>query len=122
LLSNDSYSISDKKKTSQDRLANYVFSNNNTYLIEKYESLLIESYSELVLGAYANELNKAAEHTADRSTYKRWADKLRHMKTIKGGIETVDMIIDRWRELYCNRRAMMQEINKVADESDYGLK
>ena len=44
------------------------------------------------------------------------------MKTIKGGIETVDMIIDRWRELYCNRRAMMQEINKVADESDFGLK
>ena len=44
------------------------------------------------------------------------------MKTIKGGIETADMIIDRWRELYCNRRAMMQEINKVADESDYGVK
>lgn len=41
------------------------------------------------------------------------------MKTIKGGIETADMIIDRWRELYCNRRAMMQEINKVADESDF---
>ena len=105
-----------------DRLANYVFSNNNIYLIEKYESLLIENYSELVLEAYANELNKAAENTADRPTYKRWADKLRHMKTIKGGIETVDMIIDRWRELYCNRRAMMQEINKVADESDYGVK
>ena len=105
-----------------DRLANYVFSNNNIYLIEKYESLLIENYSELVLEAYANELNKAAENTADRPTYKRWADKLRHMKTIKGGIETVDMIIDRWRELYCNRRAMMQEINKVADERDFGLK
>ncbi|MBR6968588.1 MAG: hypothetical protein IKH78_08650, partial [Ruminococcus sp.] len=41
-----------------DRLANYVFSNNNTYLIEKYESILIESYSEFVLEAYANELNK----------------------------------------------------------------
>ena len=105
-----------------DRLANFVFSNNNIYLIEKYESLLIENYSELVLEAYANELNKAAENTADRPTYKRWADKLRHMKTIKGGIETVDMIIDRWRELYCNRRAMMQEINKVADERDFGLK
>ncbi|SFY00410.1 SWIM zinc finger family protein [Ruminococcus sp. XPD3002] len=105
-----------------DRLANYVFSNNNTYLIEKYESLLIESYSELVLEAYANELNKAAENTAERSTYKRWADKLRHMKTIKGGIETVDMIIDRWQELYCNRRAMMQEINKVAGERDFGVK
>ena len=105
-----------------DRLANYVFSNNNTYLIEKYESILIESYSEFVLEAYANELNKVAEHTADRPIYKRWADKLRHMKTIKGGIETVDMIIDRWRELYCNRRAMMQEINKVADESDFGVK
>ena len=105
-----------------DRLANYVFSNNNTYLIEKYESLLIESYSELVLEAYANELNKAAENTAGRPTYKRWADKLRHMKTIKGGIETADMIIDRWRELYCNRRAMMQEINKVAYESDFGIK
>lgn len=105
-----------------DRLTNYVFSNNNTYLIEKYESILIESYSEFVLEAYANELSKAAVHTADRPTYKRWADKLRHMKTIKGGIETVDMIIDRWRELYCNRRAMMQEINKVADESDYGIK
>ncbi len=89
LLSNDSYSISDKKKTSQDRLANYVFSNNNTYLIEKYESLLIESYSELVLGAYANVLNKVAEQTADRPTYKRWADKLRHMKTIKFGNEAV---------------------------------
>ena len=105
-----------------DRLANYIFTNNNIYLIEKYESILIESYSEFVLEAYANELNKAAEHTADRPTYKRWADKLRHMKTIKGGIETADMIIDRWRELYCNRRAMMQEINKVADESDYGVK
>ena len=105
-----------------DRLANYIFTNNNIYLIEKYESLLIENYSELVLEAYANELNKVAEHTADRPTYKRWADKLRHMKTIKGGIETADMIIDRWRELYCNRRAMMQEINKVADESDFGLK
>ena len=41
-----------------DRLANFVFSNNNIYLIEKYESLLIENYSELVLEAYANELGR----------------------------------------------------------------
>ncbi len=90
--------------------------------IEKDEALLVDTYPELILAAYADELNKAAEHTADRPTYKRWADRLRHMKTIKGGIETVEMIIDRWREFYCNRRAMMQEINKVADEGDFGVK
>ncbi|SEH71669.1 SWIM zinc finger [Ruminococcus flavefaciens] len=99
-----------------DRLADYVFENNNIYLIEKYESLLVDDYSELVLGAYANELNKAAERTADRPTYKCWADKLRHMKNINNGEKAVNEIIERWRELYCNRRAMMQEINMVADE------
>ena len=66
---------------------------------------------------YKNYLNKAAEHKADRFTYRIWANKLKHMKTIKGGKECVNDIICTWKTLYHNRRAMMQEISIVDNEN-----
>ena len=99
------------------RLLSYVYAKNNIYLIEKYESFLAEDYSDFILNEYKTYLNKAAEHKADRFTYKTWANKLRHMKTLKGGKECVNDIICTWKTLYHNRRAMMQEISYVDIES-----
>ena len=99
-----------------DRLVSYVVTNKNIYLIEKYESYLAEDYSEFILNEYTETLNEEAEHTAKRSTYQRWADRLRHMKTLKGGKECVMEIIENWRMLYKNRYAMMQELDSVEYE------
>ena len=99
-----------------DRLASYIYANKSIYLIEQYEPYLIKDYSEFILSEYADYLNSAAKQTADRSTYRRWADKLRHMKKIKGGKECVDEIIYNWSTIYRNRPAMMQEISNVYDE------
>ena len=96
-----------------DRLASYVITNKSDYLIRKYEAYLAEDYSDFILSEYAQRLNKAAENTADRGTYSAWADKLIHMKTLKGGKECVSEIINNWRMLYRNRPAMMQELNRV---------
>ena len=100
-----------------DRLASYVFTNNNEYLIEEYEKYLADEYHELILAEYAEYLNKSAEQSADRSTYQRWADKLIHMKKLKGGKECVAEIIENWKTLYRNRPAMMQEIDRVIYET-----
>ena len=99
-----------------DRLVSYVVTNKNIYLIEKYESYLAEDYSDFILNEYTETLNEEAEHTAKRSTYQRWADRLRHMKTLKGGKECVMEIIENWRMLYKNRYAMMQELDSVEYE------
>lgn len=99
-----------------DRLASYVFTNKDNYLAEKYEAFLVKDYSENILAMYADHLNEAAKNTADRSTYASWAEKLRHMKKIKGGKEYVSTIIENWQTLYKNRPAMMQEISGIADE------
>ena len=99
-----------------DRLASYVFTNKNEYLIEEYEKYLADEYHELILAEYAEYLNKSAEQSADRSTYQRWADKLIHMKKLKGGKECVAEIIENWKTLYRNRPAMMQEIDRVIYE------
>ncbi len=100
-----------------DRLASYVFTNKNEYLIEEYETYLADEYHELILAEYAEYLNKSAEQSADRSTYQRWADKLIHMKKLKGGKECVAEIIENWKTLYRNRPAMMQEIDRVIYET-----
>ena len=100
-----------------DRLASYVFTNKNEYLIEEYEKYLADEYHELILAEYAEYLNKSAEQSADRSTYQRWADKLIHMKKLKGGKECVAEIIENWKTLYRNRPAMMQEIDRVIYET-----
>ena len=99
-----------------DRLASYVFTNKNEYLVEEYEKYLADEYHELILAEYAEYLNKSAEQSADRATYQRWADKLIHMKTLKGGKECVAEIIENWKTLYRNRPAMMQEIDRVMYE------
>ncbi len=101
----------------KQRLLSYIYSNKDIFLIEKYESFLAEDYSEFILNEYKNYLNKAAEHKADRFTYRIWANKLKHMKTIKGGKECVNDIICTWKTLYHNRRAMMQEISIVDNEN-----
>ena len=100
-----------------DRLASYVFTNKNEYLIEEYEKYLADESHELILAEYAEYLNKSAEQSADRSTYQRWADKLIHMKKLKGGKECVAEIIENWKTLYRNRPAMMQEIDRVIYET-----
>ena len=57
-----------------------------------------------------------AKYTADRKRYQEWVLILKRMLKIKGGKETVNEIVENWRVLYKNRRAMMEELNRLYEK------
>ncbi len=96
-----------------DRLLQYVKNSYGTFDLEKYESDLVKIYPQEVLQIYADDLRHSAKQAHSRNTYSRWAETLKHMKTIKGGTAVVTEILAEWRQVYKNRPAMMEELQGV---------
>ena len=83
--------------------------------IDVREKILEKEYPKEVLQKYTEELNEMAKYTADRKRYQEWVLILKRMLKIKGGKETVNEIVENWRVLYKNRRAMMEELNCLCE-------
>ena len=96
-----------------DRLLEYVKNSFGTSDLEKYESDLVKIYPQKVLQIYADDLRCSAKQAHSRNTYNRWAETLKHMKTIEGGTEVVTELLTEMRQVYKNRPAMMQELQSV---------
>ena len=96
-----------------DRLMQYLQETNSFELLLHYEKELLLLYPEVYLDAYVDRLTSAARNTADRKTYQEWVETLRHMRIIPGGKEAAKQIVDEWKAIYGNRRAMMEELRKL---------
>ena len=96
-----------------DRLMQYIQGTHSFEMLVHYEKELLPLYPEVYLDAYVDRLTSAARHTADRKTYQEWVDTLRHMRKIPGGKEAAKQIVNEWKAIYGNRRAMMEELKKL---------
>lgn len=99
-----------------DRLLKCVQTSYGLFILQKYEKILAKEYPKEVLQKYTEELNEMAKYTADRKRYQEWVLILKRMLKIKGGKETVNEIVENWRVLYKNRRAMMEELNRLYEK------
>lgn len=96
-----------------DRLMQYLQEKHSFEMLLRYEKELLPLYPEVYLDAYVDRLTSAARHTADRKTYQEWVNTLRHMRIIPGGKEAAKQIVNEWKAIYGNRRAMMEELKKL---------
>ncbi len=96
-----------------DRLLEYALHVEDLYVVDKYFYILKELYPQELIQKYTEELNRLAIHTSNRKIYQMLVEYLRRMNTIKGGNQKVQEIVYQWRMKYRNRRAMMDELNRL---------
>lgn len=114
---NDTYSLPEVYllEGMKDRLLKYALSDMGLECIQTYEKELMPEYSTEVLKKYEIELQKMAESSfGGREAYKNIARQLRKLNRYDEGRQLVCKLIAEWKEKYPKRRAMMEELDKVA--------
>jgi hypothetical protein len=96
-----------------DRLLDYVLSSDGFDSADRYSAVLGKLYPNEILEKYRVEIEKVAVHTMGREAYRGWVQILKKMRKINGGNEVVEEIARHWRVAYSNRRAMMEELDKL---------
>lgn len=96
-----------------NRLLEYVKQSPGLYALKQYENVLKKDYPHEILEKYAEEVEKMASYTSDRKHYREMVSILRKMSKLAGGKQKVNEIASRWRINYSNRRAMMDELNRL---------
>lgn len=95
-----------------DRLFLYLKQNVSLYGIEQNEQYLAADYSQELIQLYSQQLKKYVDKNIGRNYYQTACSYLRRMK-ILGGVKEVDRLIEMFRAKYKNRRALMDELNRV---------
>ncbi len=99
----------------REDLLNYALSYDGLTYIKQYEKELLPEYSVQVFEKYKIELQKMAEHSyGGREAYKEIACQLRKLTRYAEGKLLVKDLIAEWRIKYPRRRAMMEELDKIA--------
>lgn len=96
-----------------DRLLDSIISNGGYDELLKYVDVLKDLYPTEILTKYEDEVNKLAKNTGSRRYYFKLIEILRKMKEIKDGDKVVKRIIIKWKEIYHNRRVMMEELERL---------
>lgn len=102
-----------KEEKMYERLLEYVLTTKGLYALWEYETVLQDKYPSELLQKYVEEVNQMATCTSDRKRYREWVAILRRMAQLEGGEEKVEQIVKQWREIYKNRRALMDELSKI---------
>ena len=100
-----------------DRLLVCCLNNPGLQLIQKYKNDLLKLFPDEVLHKYVDTAEEMAKRTGTRSYYQELVGILRQIRQMPGGKSTVLQITARWREMYKNRPAMMDELRKVNGKS-----
>ncbi len=96
-----------------DRLLDCVTKDYGLRLAMEYTDVLKNTYPEKLLEKYRTELEREASVSGDRRKYRQLVQLLKEMKKIKGGKKLVADIVLRWNDIYKNRPAMIDELNKL---------
>jgi len=94
------------------RLLALIKQNPSLSYIENYEKYLSENYSDELVKLYALAVVSQMSHSTGRSHYQTACKYLRRMIKL-GGRESVEKIISDFRAQYPQRRALMEELNRV---------
>ena len=96
-----------------DRLLTCCLEAQGLQLIRNYKAELAKRFPDEVLQKYVSTVEYMAQRTGSRSHYQELVGILRQIRTLPGGKEAVLKISARWRDLYRNRPAMMDELKKL---------
>ena len=96
-----------------DRLIGKVLSSYGLQAARQYKKELMPLYPEEYLKKYAEEAERSAKNVANRQHYRELANLLIEMQQIPDGQQKAMELEQHWRSIYGNRRAMMDELNKV---------
>lgn len=97
-----------------DRLLEVVLKLSNLHTLQKYEGGLKKLYPQELLNKYEEIVHDMAAYTSNRKRYREIVNILRSMQEYPNGKQKVEEIVDEWRTTYKNRRAMMDELNKLS--------
>ncbi len=95
-----------------DRLWEMVQGAKNLSTIEQYESYLSKDYAKELADLYAKQILVLMEHNVGRTHYINACRYIRHIIKL-GERKTADTVITTLRTKYSNRRALIEELNKV---------
>jgi len=98
-----------------DRLMDYVEKNvqlGKYSSLGNYESYLKPRYPERMLALYSSQIADYAAKNMGRDHYKYVAGVLKKMKQYPDGTKVADRLLDHFKSVYSNRRAMMEELGK----------
>ena len=111
-----STSIADILETEnqEERLMKYVENHLSVDHLEKYYTVFSSSFPEKTLALFRQAIDQYAKQTG-REYYEHIASLFGKMIKIKGGNEMVREMVNQYRVLYKNRRAMMQIMNRFVD-------
>lgn len=97
----------------EERLLNYVLSERGLYALYEYEDILKQKYTKQLLQKYYDELKVMSSYSGDRKKYRQWVAILKRMQKLDGGAKIVNEIVETWKKVYKNRKAMMDELKKL---------
>ncbi|MDE7312591.1 MAG: hypothetical protein K2N87_13375 [Eubacterium sp.] len=105
-----------KEEGLYDRLLEYVLQEKGLYALQQYQDVLAAKYPQQILSKYEKELHEMAARVADRRHYREWANILRRMSAIEGGMDKVHEIVADWRIRYKNRPVMIEELKPFGQQ------
>ena len=96
-----------------DRLLQVVLESPDIYTLQAYEKSLKKLYPQALLEKYEMIVRVMATQTSNRKKYREIVTILRKMRSYPDGKQKVGKIVNEWRSVYRNRRAMMDELSKL---------
>lgn len=103
-----------KEEKLYDRLLDLVINSRGLYKLTDHEKCLRSLYPKELLAKYETEVNNMASYTSDRKRYREITSILSRMQKYPDGKERVREISTKWKSLYGNRPAMMDELRKLS--------
>jgi len=95
-----------------DRLLQLVENNVSLSMVEEYEKYLSKDFSSRLTELYESEILKYLQHNAARNHYQTACRYLRRITKLGAPLKT-KYIIENLRKLYPQRKALLEELNKV---------
>ena len=96
-----------------ERLMKEVLSTGGIHSARLYKNELLPLYPDKYLEIYTKEAEQSASYVSNRQHYRELADILLEIRQLPGGQQRSSEIEQHWREIYRNRRAMMDELNQM---------
>ncbi len=96
-----------------DRLLTCCLSAPGISVLRRYKKNLLKKYPDEVLNRFAGTVEEMAKRTGSRAHYRELVALLREIRQMPGGKEEIIRITGKWKELYRNRPAMMDELKKL---------
>lgn len=96
-----------------DRLFELIKASNYIEDFNEYKDVLKKDYANELNIFYSNYIMNMATPTTNRKTYKEIVSLLENMMSIPGGDKLVKSMVKEFRNKYKNRKAMMEELNRV---------